>query len=175
MFVADIGQNQVEEISQVTIGANLGWNKWEGSYKYVNRQVDLANPRSEPGLTWPIAEYDHRDPLLQRAAITGVIVYRQTAIKPLANRMIFGDNPSGEMFHLDADNLPNGGQAPIRRILLNDKGTRKTLLELIREKNAAQGRKPAPRADLRFGVGPQGQIFIMNKRDGIIRLLIAGE
>ncbi len=31
MFVADIGQNIVEEISPVTAGANLGWNKWEGS------------------------------------------------------------------------------------------------------------------------------------------------
>ena len=41
MYVADIGQNIVEEISPVTIGANLGWNKWEGSYKYVSRQVDL--------------------------------------------------------------------------------------------------------------------------------------
>jgi glucose/arabinose dehydrogenase len=172
MFVADIGQNQVEEISPVTLGANLGWNRWEGSFKYVNRQVDLANPRSEPGLTWPVAEYDHRDPLLQRAAITGVIVYRQTAIGQLSNRLIFGDNPSGEMFHLDADHLPDGGQAPIRRILLNDKGTKKTLLELIKEKNAAQGRKPAARADLRFGVGPQGQIFILNKRDGVLRLLV---
>ena len=32
MYVADIGQNIVEEISPVTAGANLGWNKWEGSY-----------------------------------------------------------------------------------------------------------------------------------------------
>ena len=42
MYVADIGQNIVEEISPVTAGANLGWNKWEGSFKYVNRQVDLG-------------------------------------------------------------------------------------------------------------------------------------
>ena len=172
MFVADIGQNQVEEVSPVTIGANLGWNKWEGSFKYVNRQVDLADPRSEPGLTWPIVEYDHRDPLLQRAAITGVNVYRQTAIKQLTNLLIFGDNPSGEIFYVNADKLPDGGQSPIRRILLNDKGTRKTLLQLIKEKNEAQGRKPAARADLRFGVGPQGQLFVLNKRDGIIRLLV---
>ena len=32
MFLADIGQNIVEEISVVTPGANLGWNEWEGSY-----------------------------------------------------------------------------------------------------------------------------------------------
>ena len=28
------------------------------------------------------------------------------------------------------------------------------------------------RADLRMGVGPNGQIFVLNKRDGTIRLLV---
>jgi glucose/arabinose dehydrogenase len=172
MYVADIGQNIVEEISPVTIGANLGWNKWEGSYKYVNRQIDLTAPRSEAGLTWPVAEYDHTDPLLQRAAITGVFVYREKEITQLQNLMIFGDNPNGEIFYLHADKLPGGGQDQIRRILFNDKGTNKTLFQLIREKNAAQGKPPAPRASLRFGRGPRGQIFVMNKGDGIIRLFV---
>jgi hypothetical protein len=172
LFVADIGQNIVEEISPVTAGANLGWNKWEGSFAFVNRQVDVANPRSDAAMTWPIVEYDHRDPLVQRAAITGVVIYRQAAIRQLGNKLIFGDNPSGEIFYLDADKLPDGGQSPIRRILFDDGGTRKTLLQLIREKNAAQGKPAAPRADLRFGVGPDGQVFILNKRDGVIRLLV---
>ncbi|HYN09854.1 MAG TPA: PQQ-dependent sugar dehydrogenase [Vicinamibacterales bacterium] len=174
MYVADIGQNTIEEISPVTAGANLGWNKWEGSYLYGRGGVDMSNPRGEPGLTWPVAEFDHRDPLFNRAAITGVYVYRGTAIKQLAHLLIFGDNPSGEIFYVEADNLPKDAQAAaaIRRILLNDKGTPKTLLQLIKEKNAEQGKTPATRADLRLGLGPQGQIFVMNKRDGVIRLLV---
>jgi hypothetical protein len=133
--------------------------------------VDASTQRSEPGMTWPIVEFDHRDPLFQRAAVTGVIVYRQTAIRPLLNKMIFGDNPSGQIFYVDADNLPNGGQSAVRQILFNDKGARKTLLQLIQEKNTQQKKEVAARADLRFGEGPQGQIFILNKRDGVIRLL----
>jgi glucose/arabinose dehydrogenase len=172
MYVADIGQNVVEEISPVTIGANLGWNKWEGSYRHANRQVDLTDPRSEAGMTWPIAEFDHTDPLLNRAAITGVYVYREKEIKQLQNLMLFGDNPSGEIFYLNADKLPSGGQDQLRRVMFNDKGTNKTLLQLIREKNAAQGKPAAPRADLRLGRGPRGQIFVLNKRDGVIRLLV---
>ncbi|HET7217782.1 MAG TPA: PQQ-dependent sugar dehydrogenase [Vicinamibacterales bacterium] len=172
LFVADIGQNAVEEISEVTAGANLGWNKWEASFPYVNGQVDPSRQRDEPGLTWPIVEFDHRDTLFQRAAVTGVIIYRQTAIKQLEHLMIFGDNPSGQIFYVDADNLPNGGQAAIRQILFNDNGTRKTLLQLIGEKNTQQGREPAQRADLRFGEGPQGQILVMNKRDGVIRSIV---
>ena len=29
----------------------------------------------------------------------------------------------------------------------------------------------ATRADLRMGMGPNGQLFILNKRDGVIRLV----
>jgi hypothetical protein len=172
MYVADIGQNVVEEISPVMAGANLGWNKWEGSFAYENRQVSTANRRGGTGVTYPIVEFDHRDPLLQRSAITGVYVYRQGDVRPLANQLIFGDNPSGEIFAVDADNLPRGGHEAIRRILLNDKGTSKTLLQLIRDKNAAQGRPAAPRADLRMGMNAAGQLFVLNKRDGIVRQIV---
>ena len=104
--------------------------------------------------------------------MTGDYVYRQTAMKALTNMLIFGDNPSGEIFYVDADNQPKGGQDPIRRILFNDKGTSKTLLQLIREKNAAAGKTAASRADLRLGIGPQGQLFVLNKRDGVIRMIV---
>ena len=85
--------------------------------------------------------------------------------------LIFGDNPSGEIFYLNADTLPKGGQN-FHRILFNDKGEAKTLLQLIKDKNTQQGKPPATRADLRMGVGPNGQIFVLNKRDGMIRLLV---
>jgi hypothetical protein len=173
MYVADIGQNIVEEISEVKAGANLGWNIWEGSFTYAGREgVGTANQRGQAGLIYPVAEYDHKDPLIQRAAVTGVYVYRQPAVKALTNKLIFGDNPTGEVFYVDADKLPQGGQDPIRRIMFNDKGTPKTLLQLIRDKNEARGQKPAPRADLRLGIGPQGQLLVMNKRDGIIRMIV---
>ena len=56
--------------------------------------------------------------------------------------------------------------------MFNDNGMPKTLLQLIREKNAAQGKEAALRADLRIGAGADGQLFILNKRDGVIRLLV---
>jgi hypothetical protein len=174
MLMAEIGQNQVEEISVVTAGANLGWNKWEGSYKYVaaNRQVDVSGPRSEAGLVWPLVEFDHKDPLLiGLVAITGIAVYRDGDIRQLKDTIVFGDNPSGEIFIVDADKTTEGGSSAIRRVLLNDGGTQKNLMQLVKEK-AASKNKPAPnRVDLRFGFGPKEQIFVMNKRDGVIRLL----
>jgi hypothetical protein len=174
LFLADIGQNIVEEVDLVTAGANLGWNVWEGSFKYLGREgVDRANPRADPKVTYPVVEYGQADPLLQpQSAVTMGAVYRQTAIKQLANLLIFADQPSGEIFYVSADNLPKGGQDPVHRILLNDGGAGKTLLELIKANNTKQGRPPATRADLRFGVGPDGQIFLLNKGDGVVRVLV---
>ncbi|MGH9174255.1 MAG: PQQ-dependent sugar dehydrogenase, partial [Vicinamibacterales bacterium] len=174
LFVADIGQNTVEEISIVTAGANLGWNDWEGSFGFVNRAgVRLDNQRGDPRMTYPVVEYGQTDPLLQRSvAVTVGSVYRGTAMRELAGLLLFGDNPSGEIFYIHADKLPRGGQDSIRRILFAVNGSTKLLLELINENRAKQGKAPARRADLRFGEGPGGQVFVLNKQDGIIRLLV---
>jgi glucose/arabinose dehydrogenase len=174
LFVADIGQNIVEEVSQVTKGGNLGWNKWEGSFGFISRQaVSLENPRGDSKMTYPVVEYGQIDPLLQNSsAVTMGVVYRRKEIPQLTNLLIFGDNPSGEIFYVSADKLPNGGQDSIRRILFNDKGQTKTLLQLVQEKNVAQGKQPSTRADLRCGEGANGEIFILNKRDGVIRRII---
>jgi glucose/arabinose dehydrogenase len=179
MFMSDIGQDTVEKVSAVTAGANLGWNIWEGSFRFVGggrpTQVNVMDPRSDQKITYPIVEYGQLDPLLQpNSAAIGGLVYRSNKIPQLSNLLIFGDNPSGEIFYVNADNLPKGGQDSIRRILLNDGGTSKTFLQVIKEKNAKQGRQPATRADLRFAEGPDGQIFLLDKRDGTIRVLVPG-
>ena len=174
LFVADIGQNIVEEMSLVTSGANLGWNDWEGSFRFISRrEVSLVDPRGEAGLSYPVAEYGQLDPLLQRSsAATGLIVYRDDAIPQLTNLVLFGDSPSGEIFYVDADDLPEGGQESIRRVLLRDQGDTKTLLQVIQEKNVSQGQTPTNRADLRIDHGPGGQVFLLNKHDGVIRRLV---
>lgn len=175
LFLADIGQNIVEELSLVRPGANLGWNRWEGSFGFISRQaVDLARRRADPSVTYPVVEYDHRDPMLLQgdSAITGVHVYRSDRIRQLQNLVLFGDFPSGEIFYIHGDKLPNGGQDPIRRVLLHEGGESRTLLQLIREKNARQGRPPASRADLRLAAGPDDRVFLLNKHDDTIRLLV---
>jgi hypothetical protein len=173
LFLADIGQNIVEEITLAPRGGNLGWNDWEGSFRYISRQeVGLDKRRGDPNVVFPVVEYGQIDPLFQTSsAVTGVVVYRSTTVPQLANLVIFGDNPSGEVFYFNADTLPRGGQDAIRRVLFNSTGGARTLLELINAKNASLGKGPAPRADLRFGTGPNGQVFLLNKRDGTIRLI----
>lgn len=174
MYVADIGQDVIEEISPVHAGANLGWNIWEGSFKYMGEEgVSLADQRGDPNITYPVVEYSRMDPVFLHTlvAASGLVVYRGSHIPQLQNLLIFADVPNGEIFYVSADNLPDGGQRAIRRILLNDDGTNKTVLQVIRENNEKNGRNTPNRVDLRIASTKDGRVFLLNKRDGIIRLL----
>jgi glucose/arabinose dehydrogenase len=177
MFVSDIGQNIVEEVSPVTAGANLGWNTWEGSYRFVSRQaVRTDSVRGDPKVTYPIVEWDQVDSVLLdngQSASVGLVVYRSTTIPQLTNRIVFGDMPSGEVFHVSADTLPNGGQDAIRRVLFVTApgAAPRPALDIIQEKNRAQSKTVAQRADLRFDMTAAGRIFVLNKADGVIRVM----
>src|SRR4029453_5364522 len=91
MFISDIGQDTVEKVSSVTAGANLGWNVWEGSFRFTRgagrgSQVNVEGPRSDPAVTYPVAEYGQLDPLLQNSsAAIGGLVYRSPKIPQLPN------------------------------------------------------------------------------------------
>ncbi|MDH3222412.1 MAG: PQQ-dependent sugar dehydrogenase [Gemmatimonadota bacterium] len=174
LYVADIGQNAIEELSPAPPGANLGWNLWEGSYGYVGRSgVSTRNPRGDPAMTYPVAEYAHGDPLLtNRAASTGVHVYRGGPIEALRDLILFGDFPSGEIFAIDANDPPGGGNGGMRRVLLRPEGEEPTtLLNLVQARSAVLGREAPGRTDLRFGSAAEGRVFLTNKHDGMIRVL----
>ncbi len=177
MYMSDIGQNIVEEVSPMSAGANLGWNIWEGSYRFISRQaVSTESPRSDPKMVYPIVEWDQLDPIMlpnDSSSSVGVIVYRSNTVPQLTNRLLFGDMPAGELFHVSADDLPKGGQDAIRRVLFvtTPGAAPRTFLEIIQEKNRAQGKTPATRADLRFDANAAGQIFLLNKADGTLRVI----
>lgn len=173
MYVADIGQNIVEEVSPVRAGANLGWKEWEGSFRYVSRSgVNVSDPRNDENMIFPIIEYDQKDALFQSSvASSGLAVYRDTDIPQLKNLIVFAELASGELFYVSADQVPEGGQDAIRRILLKDNDANKTALDIIQAKNESQGKDPAYRADVRLAHTKDGKLFMLNKRDGVIRLL----
>jgi hypothetical protein len=174
MWLTDIGQGTIEEISVVTPGANLGWNQWEGSYRFGGGRggISTENARSDAKVTYPVAEYDQTDPLLGgRVAVTGLAIYRGDEIGQLYSAALFGDLPNGEMFAVSADHPPSGGQSGMRRILFTHGGQAKTFLSIIQEKNGEQGKALAERADLRFYEGNERKVYLLNKADGTIRVL----
>ncbi len=91
LFVADVGQNQLEEVDIVERGKNYGWRIMEGASCHLP-----ASGCSRQGLELPIAEYDHA----LGCSITGGTVYRGTRIQGLAGRYLFGDYCSGRIWIL---------------------------------------------------------------------------
>jgi glucose/arabinose dehydrogenase/soluble lytic murein transglycosylase-like protein len=91
VWIADVGQNQIEEIDFLPAGApggaNFGWNAVEGTQPF-------AADGPPDGAVPPIYEYDHSG---GRCSITGGYVYRGNAIPKLDGTYLFGDNCEGEI------------------------------------------------------------------------------
>jgi glucose/arabinose dehydrogenase len=89
LFVADVGQANMEEVSLVEAGGNYGWPIREGTSCFNSRQWD--NPLAgcaASGLSDPIIAYAHQGGL---SAIIGGTVYRGEHIPELAGGYVFGD------------------------------------------------------------------------------------
>jgi glucose/arabinose dehydrogenase/plastocyanin len=110
-FVADVGQNKIEEIDLLVKGGNFGWNVKEGTFFFdpngAGSGYVTATPVRPvpPDLIDPLAEYDHDDGL----AAVGGYVYRGSQVTNIANRYVFGDwgtfsTPAGRLFYIDGDN-----------------------------------------------------------------------
>ncbi|MEQ9023544.1 MAG: PQQ-dependent sugar dehydrogenase, partial [Pseudomonadales bacterium] len=177
-MISDIGQVAIEKISLVGAGDNLGWNVWEGSFAFAGNVegVDETQVRSDPSIRYPIAEYDHVDPLLLAAsAVTGLAVVRDSGVAEIEDHILFGDLITGEMFAVPADkqHLYNG-QSENHRVLFDDgSGEVKTLLQIVQETYSERGLEPPFRMDLRFASGADNQVYLLNKYDGIIRRIVS--
>jgi hypothetical protein len=93
LYVADVGQNNREEIDLVTVGGNYGWRVYEGT-QCTNYDPSLCIPSN---FIFPIAEYAHT---LGRCAIIGGYAYRGTQSTLPSGAYIYGDLCTGEIFML---------------------------------------------------------------------------
>ena len=89
LFVADVGQALIEEVSLVEPGGNYGWPIREGTACF-NPQSWSQPLESCPtsGLSEPIIAYTHQDDL---SAIIGGMVYRGNDLPDLTGNYVFGD------------------------------------------------------------------------------------
>ncbi len=183
MYVSDIGQGVIEEMSVVRKGGNYGWSRREGAFVYVDSDTVSPLPVDHPSddFLYPVAQYDHQgNGITGSAAIVGGPVYRGSRIPALRGTMLFADfasNP-GPFFAVhvsqlverndlgDLESLSGGRLSPFEEVLIRDAGVDKTFRELLRESTGLLGLQ---RTDTRWGVGPTGEIFVLNKQDGLVR------
>lgn len=87
LYIADVGQNSLEEIDVAPVaagggrGLNYGWAIMEGDRCFGGGQCD------QTGLTLPTLQYSHRD----GCSVIGGYVYRGSAIPALQGLYFYGD------------------------------------------------------------------------------------
>ena len=106
MFIADVGQGDVEEVNILQAGANYGWRIKEGTFDFD----DTVNPDPDVPLVDPIAQYTRpgKNNGLPEVGIsvTGGVVHRGSNPR-LQGKYIFGDwsrnfgQPEGTLLGLE--------------------------------------------------------------------------
>ncbi len=92
LWVADVGQNRIEEVNKVSAADNLGWPIMEGSECFQTSGCDQTN------LTLPVTEYNHDN---GECSVTGGFVYRSTRLPGLVGNYIYGDFCSGRVYRAE--------------------------------------------------------------------------
>jgi glucose/arabinose dehydrogenase len=97
LYIADVGQNQIEEVNMQPAasagGENYGWNVLEGTDCFRDASCDAGS------FVPPIAEYTHD----LGCSVTGGYVYRGTAAPSLQGVYLFADFCSGLLWGLGRD------------------------------------------------------------------------
>ena len=96
LWVGDVGSTDLEEVSIVTAGANLGWPAWEGDSRCHWGEQQCA---ALPDYTPPVAAYG-RD---EGCAIIWGGQYQGDALPQRAGDYFFGDYCSGRIWALTPD------------------------------------------------------------------------
>jgi len=145
LYVADVGQNRIEEVSVAGAaegGVNYGWNLMEGNECYIAANCDRA------GLRLPVVQYSHAD---GACSITGGYVYRGLAAGMAAVR--------GHFFYSDYCT------SWLRSFRLADDGS-------VAEERVWL--VPALGSVLSFGQDAAGELYILSA-DGRVLLLAPGD
>jgi glucose/arabinose dehydrogenase len=114
LYIADIGQDAVEEVDLVSAsqaGLDYGWNRMEGGSCFLTQACDRG------GITLPVVEYAHGTAPDSPCSITGGYVYRGTAIPELAGHYFYSDFCAGFLrsFHADGATIRERRDWPVER------------------------------------------------------------
>jgi len=104
LWVADVGQNQREEIDIVEKGRNYGWNVMEGTICY-----SPSTGCNQTGLELPVWDYGRDEGI----AVIGGYVYRGSTLTGLNGKFVYGDYGSGKIWALQYD----GSGQPVNMLL----------------------------------------------------------
>jgi glucose/arabinose dehydrogenase len=100
MWIADVGQNEFEEINREpsgTPGRNYGWRCFEAAAEY-----NTSGCQDRSHYTFPVAAYEHGSGLPCGGSVSGGYVYRGQDYPKLNGFYFYADYCSGQIYSLDA-------------------------------------------------------------------------
>lgn len=178
IFVTDIGADRVDEVNLVAKGGNYGWNSREGTLNFPSG----STPTGVDAFTYPVAQYGHGGAVSH--AIAGGYVLNVGAE---GGQFVFGDFAAGDTPLLTisvndalaavtdgSSGLENIAPAAIESVTLlfdhDDNPATPSVLktsfqDIVDDDPNYDG---SGRTDLRFGQGPDGTLYLLNKRNGYI-------
>ncbi len=146
LYIADVGQNQVEEINFQPAssrgGENYGWRVMEGTRCNISGD---PLPCNDPDFIRPIHEYTHSGPPDGGFSITGGYVYRGPIV-PLQGIYFFADYVSNQIWSFRFDGVNKTDFANRTAELAADVGTVRSISS--------------------FGEDALGNLYITNLDDG---------
>lgn len=165
MYCGNIGESMIEEVEQVLKGSHHGWPDREGSFAFDISDKTHVYPLPSPetgGFAYPVFQYDHGN---GRAAVTGGLVYRGSAIPGLAGQYLCGDIVSGDLFIAPA--------AAMNLAATTETGSAPVLPKLLGVKSAGvatsfRSMLGTSRADLRIGTDHSGELYLLSKQNGTL-------
>lgn len=96
MYIADVGQGEIEEIDVEAAGKggnNYGWRCYEGEKEF---KTDGCLTRDK--YVFPALSYDHKE---GRCSVTGGYVYRGVAYPDLTGKYFYGDYCGGQVYFME--------------------------------------------------------------------------
>ncbi|HVF06923.1 MAG TPA: PQQ-dependent sugar dehydrogenase [Frankiaceae bacterium] len=103
LYVGDVGQYVIEELSAVAAarhrGANFGWRVYEGRRKNFKNET----PRNVGALIEPVHQFNHEG---GRCVITAGVVYRGS-VTALRDKFLFGEYCTGALWTIPAGTAPD--------------------------------------------------------------------
>jgi hypothetical protein len=179
-------------------GANNGKTGSQVGVAFTNS--DALTVTGLPNLVtpiYPVAMYSHRD----GDAISSGFVYRGKLLPQLYGKYIFGDITTGRIFYCDfadmvaKDDGVRTTVSTIHELQVVFNGQARRLFDVVSDQYKAKGGTSSQalpgsanatagsdidgipynkgRADIRFGVDSDGEIYVMSKSDGMIRRMVA--
>jgi len=191
LIVADIGNRNVDEVNFVDAGGDYGWKLREGNKVYLSPDrgtgvAPLPDDDATFGYTYPVAQLEHDPDYDGGIAIAGGYPIENGS--ELDNIYIYGEFATiGDLYYSYLDEMAQaettGDPSLLRTAPTLDFNVffdhddnpataslkKDSMLDII---NDSPRYSPASnRADIRFGRGPLGEVYITSKQIGTIYLI----